>query len=68
MLSNGFERVHGFNSAHGESSFETIFHLTQDEYDVPCLQYIVTQNFTNAMMDNDTCAIKRIEQYIKNDM
>jgi hypothetical protein len=60
--------VHGFNSAYGESSFETICHLTQDEYDVPCLRHIVTQTFTNAMMHNDACAIICIEQYIKIDM
>jgi transcriptional regulator NrdR family protein len=29
MLSNGFEQVHEFNSAYGESSFETICYLTQ---------------------------------------
>ena len=34
MLANGIEGAHEFNSAYGESLFETIFYSTQNEYDV----------------------------------
>ena len=35
MLAYGLERVCEFNSAHGETLFDTIFHLTHNEYDTP---------------------------------
>ena len=37
MLACGLERVCELNSAHGETLFDTIFHLTHNEYDAHCL-------------------------------
>ena len=65
MLINGLERVQTFTSAYGESCFETICHLTNHEYDVPCLRRIVTQTFCNAVMKNDSFSIRCIEKYVK---
>ena len=68
MLANGLERACGFNSADGETSFQTICHLTENEYDAPCLRRVVAQTFSNAIMQNDSFAIKCIERYINIDI
>ena len=60
--------MHEFNSAYGESSFQTICYLTGDEYDVPCLRRIMAQTFSNAIMHNDSFAIRCIKQYIEIDI
>ena len=65
MLTNGLERVQTFTSAYGESCFETICHLTNHEYDVPCLRCIVAQTFCNAIMKNYSFSIRCIEKYVK---
>ena len=51
-------------STYGESCFETLCQLHDNEYNVACLRRIVSQTFCNAIMQNDSFAIECIQKYI----
>ena len=65
---NEVEKIHMSESTYGESCFETLCELHDNEYNVACLRCIVSQTFCNAIMQNDSFAIGCIQKYINHDV
>ena len=59
ILPNEFQQVHGFQSTYGKRLFDSIYHLTKNEQDVPFSEHILE------VMHNDSLEIRCIDQHIK---
>ena len=68
IFSNEVKRIPRFRRKDGESCFQAIFYLQNNEYDVSCLRRITSQTFCNAIMHNDSFAYRCIEQYMGKDV
>ena len=65
---NQVNEVHMSEDVDGESCFQTLCQLHNNEYDVFRLRRIVAQTFCNAIMQNDSFVIRCIHAYIGNDV
>lgn len=65
---NEVGEVHVTETTYGESCFETLCQLHNNEYNVVCLRCIVSQTFCNAIMSNDPFSIGCKQKYISDDV
>jgi len=64
MAMTNLSRVPKFKIIYGESAFETISYILNNEYSAPCLRLIIAQTFCNAIVQNDPFAIRCIKEHI----